>query len=147
MTVNDTNMFILRAHLGGEDAAVRRAYARITDPDAVGDLAELIFEAFLIAARREFFPTWNHAQVVSFVAQLRALLSGRPGILDPITAELELRRALGEDVAVTPDAGARATAQLILLDALIESLNLDDDAIWNLLLQARGNATQHRESP
>ncbi|MBV9450733.1 MAG: hypothetical protein JO345_33065 [Streptosporangiaceae bacterium] len=143
MTVNDTHLFMLRAHLGGEDEAVRRTYARITDPIAMCGLAELVFQAFLIAARRKFSPTWNHAQVISFVARLRAALCERPELLDPITAELELCRALGEDVNASPDVGATATARLILLDALIESLNLDDEAIWDLLLQARKNALRH----
>lgn len=143
MTVNDLHMIALRAHLEGQEHAVQRAYEQLTGPHAMDGLAELVYAAFLIAARRKFSPTWNRAQVVLFVARLRALFSKEPELLDPLTAEYELRRVLGEDIPTSPDTGAGATARLILLDALIQSLNLDDKEIWSLLIEARENAMQY----
>jgi hypothetical protein len=61
-------------------------------------------------------------------------------ILDPLAAERELRRALGEDVSPWPDVEVRARTQLVLLDALIQGMTLDRPAIAELLEEARAKA-------
>jgi hypothetical protein len=139
MTVSDLQMILLRAYLDGEDEVASKAREQLTVPNALDGLAELVHAAFMIAARRRFSPTWSKAQVIRFVAHVRALLSDRPDLLDPLAGELELRRALGEPVPASPDIGARAAAQFIFLDALVQSLGLDDEAKWDLLHRARDN--------
>ena len=68
---------------------------------------------------------------------MRALLSERPDLLDPLAAEHLLRSALGEKMTGYPAAEAEARAQIILLDALVQSTDLDDAAVADLLNQAR----------
>ncbi|MBV9445889.1 MAG: hypothetical protein JO345_08340 [Streptosporangiaceae bacterium] len=102
---------------------------------------ELVHAAFIVAARRKFSPAWTRAQVIHFVAQVRGLLSERPHLVDPTLAELELRRALGENVSVQSDLATRASVQFILLDALTASLDLDGQSVADLLDQARTEAT------
>ena len=57
-------------------------------------LAALVRAAFVIAARRKFTPRWSRAEVIGYVTQVRTLLSERPALLDPLTAEDELHSAL-----------------------------------------------------
>jgi hypothetical protein len=96
-----------------------------------------VYAAFVISARRRFSPTWTRADVIRFVAQVRALLREGPDALDTLAAEHQLLSALGEEMASYPDQEASARAQVILLDALVQSTELDDAAITNLLNQAR----------
>lgn len=146
VVIDDMHMFLLRAHLDGDQDAVRRAHESLTGPHAMDALGALVHQAFVIAARRTFAPAYNRGQLIQYAASLRAALSERPELLDPVAAELELRRALGEDVPASPDTGARATAQLILLTALARDLELGDDATWDLLLRARQNALHQSQS-
>jgi hypothetical protein len=76
---------------------------------------------------------------------VRALLSDRPALLDPLTAEDELRNALGEPVTATHEVGNVATARITLLLALVASLDLDDHAIGDLLGEARNVANRSRK--
>lgn len=71
---------------------------------------------------------------------MRALLSERPGLLDPRVAEDELASALAGQAPASHEIGAVATAWLFLLDALVASLNLDDEGIDALLAEARDSA-------
>jgi hypothetical protein len=144
MTVTDMHMILLRAHLDGEDEVASKAREQLTGPNPMDGLAELVNAAFAVAAQRKFSPTRSNAQIVRFVAHVRALLSDRAELLDPLAGELELRRALGEPIPASPNIGARAAAQLILLDATVQSLGLDDQAVWDLLHQARDNVQRHR---
>jgi hypothetical protein len=136
---------MLRAHIAGEDEQAQRAFSQQAAAGSdMSGLAWLVHAAFIIAARRKFAPTWNRAKVIRYVGQVRALLSERPGPLDPRVAEDELAAALGEQAPapVGHEIGAVATARLFLLDALIASLNLDDEGIDALIGEARKSADQ-----
>jgi hypothetical protein len=78
--------------------------------------------------------------VIRYVGRVRALLSERPGLLDARVAEDELASALGGQAPAAHEVGAVALARLFLLDALIASLDLDDEAIDDLLAAARDSA-------
>lgn len=143
MPVTDLEMEMLRAQLAGEDDAAQRAFtSQLAETGDVSGLGMLLYTAFVIAARRKFAPTWTRADVIGYVAHIRAMLSERPDILDPITAEDELVAALGGNVTAAHDKGAKAAAWVILLLALAASLNLDDDAACALLKEARQPADQ-----
>lgn len=143
MPVSDLQVAMLRAHIAGDDEEAQRAFGQqIAAPGDMGGLAWLVHAAFVIAARREFAPTWNRAKVIRYVGQVRALLSERPGLLDPRVAEDELASALGGQAPASHEIGAVATARLFLLDALVASLDLDDEGIDALLAEARKAADQ-----
>jgi hypothetical protein len=141
MTVTELEMAMLRAHIAGEDEEAQRLFGQqlAATGDASG-LAVLVTAAFAIAARRKFAAGWNRAAVIRYVGQVRALLSERPGLLDPRVAEDELSSALGGQALAGHEVGAVALARLFLLDTLIASLHLDDDAIGDLLGEARDSA-------
>jgi hypothetical protein len=140
MTVTGLEMTMLRAHVAGEDEEAQRAFGQqlATTGDLSG-LAVLVHAAFVIAARRKFAAGWNRAAVIRYVGRVRALLSERPGLLDPRVAEDEVASALAGQTPAAHEAGA-AAARLFLLDALIASLDLDDEAIDDLLWEARHSA-------
>jgi hypothetical protein len=143
MPVTDLEMVMLRAHIVGEDEEAQRAFDQqvMTSGDLSG-LAWLVRAAFVIAARQKFAAGWNQAGVIRYVGRVRALLSERPGLLDPRVAEDELASALGGQAPTARAVGAVAAARLFLLDALIASLNLDDEAIDDLLGEARDSANR-----
>ena len=140
MPVTDRQMVLLMAHLAGEEKVAQRVHTELVTSGTAEGFAELVYAAFVIAARRRFSPTWTRPDVIRFVAQARAPLSEQPDVLDPCAAEHQLRSALGEELTSYPPAKDRASAQLILLDALVQSANLADTELSELLDQARGLA-------
>ena len=137
MTVTGLEMAMLRAHIAGEDEEAQRLFGQqLAASGDAGGLAVLVTAAFEIAARRKFAAGWSRAAVIRYVGRVRALLSQRPGLLDPRVAEDELSSALSGQAPAAREAGAVAAARLFLLDTLIASLNLDDDAIDSLLDEA-----------
>jgi hypothetical protein len=65
------------------------------------------------------------------------MLSPRTDLVDPIVAESEIHRALGDPTPSSADGKARMTAQMAVLDYLVRDMGLDDDEIFALLHQAR----------
>src|SRR5580692_9664771 len=140
MTVTELETAMLRAHIAGEDEEAQRAFGQqLAATGDVSGLAVLVHAAFVIAARRKFAAGWNRAAVIRYVGRVRALLSERPGLLDPRVAEDELSSALGGQAPAAHETGAVALARLFLLDTLIASLHLDDEAINDLLGEARAS--------
>jgi hypothetical protein len=143
MGVTSLEMGMVRAALRGQEEETQRLFhEQLAATGEANGMAVLVYAAFLIAARREFAPRYTRAEVIRYVAQVRAALSERPALLDPLAAEDELFAALGGQVAGTHDIGAVALARLFLLMALIATLNLDDQEVGALLDQARELADQ-----
>jgi hypothetical protein len=141
MTVTGLEMTMLRAHIAGEDEEAQRAFGQqLAASGDVSGLAVLVQAAFVIAARRKFAAGWTRAAVIRYVGRVRAMLSERPRLLDPQVAEDELASALGGQAPAAHEARAVAAARLFLFDALIASLDLDDEAIDGLLGEARHSA-------
>jgi hypothetical protein len=103
-------------------------------------IGALVHAAMVVAARRKFQSGWTVADVTGFVAGVRRLLSDQPDALDPLVAEHELRRALGEKPTSRPSPRSRGRAQFILLNALVQSLDLNEAEVAALLTEARGIA-------
>jgi hypothetical protein len=149
--VTDLEVAVLRGWITGNGEMARGSFSEqlAVSGDANG-LAMLMYAAFVIAARRKFTPQWTRAEVTGYVARLRAeLQSDEPGLVDPLTAEDELRGALGEPVTAAHETGFVAAARLFILIDILASLDVDDEAMADLLSQARDNADQmiERVSP
>ncbi len=143
MGVTSLEMAMVRATLRGENEEAQRLFQEqlAATGDASG-MARLVYAAFVIAARRKFAPRYNRGEGIRYVAQLRALFTEKPWLLDALTGEDELRAALGGEVTAKHEVGAVALARLSLLHALIASLNLDDQGVQALLDEARPTADQ-----
>jgi hypothetical protein len=142
--VSDLEMAILRGWITGDGEMARGSFSEqlAVAGDANG-LALLVYAAFVIAARRKFAPRWTRTEVTGYVARLRSELQGEePGLVDPLTAEDELRGALGESVAATHQTGYVAAARLFILIDILVSQDLDDEALADVLSQARESADQ-----
>jgi hypothetical protein len=133
-------MVWLRAYLAGELAQAREVNSQVATPGAAAGIGALVHAALVVAARRKFTPTWTHDDVTRYVARVRGLLSEQPDVLDPLVAEQELRSALGERLTAGADPKSRGRAQFILLNALVQSLGLDEAGVADLLGRARGIA-------
>jgi hypothetical protein len=103
---------------------------------------ELVYAAFVTAARRRFSPTWAVPDVIRFVAAARAELLQDDIDIDPRTAEILTRRALGNSIAAELDEEASVRAQLFLLGEFILGEDLDDVRLDEFLATARGLADQ-----
>jgi hypothetical protein len=141
VTITDQEVAAMHAYLSAssdaEAADAERQFimlARTGDADGIG---ELLYAAFVIAVRRAFAPTWESADIVRFVADLRSTSAEAPGILDPAVAEDQLRAALGQESAGCSDEEARARAHLILLAALTVRLGLTAQGLDKLLSDGR----------
>jgi hypothetical protein len=145
MTVSDLHMVYLRAQVAGEEAVMRRVLSEITEPRGMDGLLPLAYQAFVLTVRKKFGPRFTHAEVIRFVAHVRAILSERPELVDPVAAESEILRALGQDVPASPDATARSAAHLAVLDVLVHDMDLEDEAVTGLLNQARRRAQGQAE--
>jgi hypothetical protein len=111
--------------------------SQVAAPGAAAGIGALVHAALVVAARRKFAPRWTRDEVTRYVARVRGLLDEQPDVLDPLVAEQELRIALGERLTARADAKSRGRAQFILLNALVQSLDLDDAGVADLLARAR----------
>jgi len=112
-------------------------FRQLADSGAAEGIGELIYAAFVVAARRKFAPRWTLAYVVRYVSHLRAGNAEDTNELAPTAAENQLRIALGEQIAPHPSEEDRGTAQIILLLELTHDLHLAPSELDELLGQAR----------
>lgn len=104
--------------------------------------SQLVYAAFVTAARRRFSPTWTIPDIVRFVAAARVELLDDDVDVDPRTSEILIRRAIGDHVATELDMETSAHAQLLLLGELIVDERLADASLDAFLTQARSLADQ-----
>lgn len=142
MQVTDEQVAWLRTYLAGETEVAQRRYGQLAGTENAAGLGALVHAAFVIAARRKFAPNGARADLINFIAQTRQLLEVRSDVFDPLVAENQLRRALGEQIPNSPDVKSNARAQLVLLNALVMSTDLDDEAVFSLLIRARKMANR-----
>jgi hypothetical protein len=146
MAVTDQQVEALRAYLSAnseaEAAEAERQFIVLARTGHADGIGELLYAAFVIAARRAFAPTWKSADIIRFVADVRRSSGEASGILNATVAETQLRAALGQEPAGRSDEEARARAQLILLAALTGRLRLTVPELDELLSDARALADQ-----
>jgi hypothetical protein len=142
MAVSNLQVAALRAFLEIRANDTERLTERLIETGPLEGYGELISGAFAVAVRRRFSPTWTVPDLISFVAVVRARLLGDKIDIDPRTAEISMRHALGDGNAAESDEEARARAQIFLLGELIIDEDLDDAGMDEFLATARGLADQ-----
>jgi hypothetical protein len=142
MTVSNVQVAALRAFLGLRADDTERLTQQLIEADLLEGYGELISGAFTVAVRRRFLPTWTMSDLIRFVAVVRARLLGDEIDIDPRTAEIAMRRALGDGIAARLDEEATARAQIFLLGELIIDEDLDDTGLDEFLATARELADQ-----
>ena len=126
----------LRAVLTFDAAQVREWRARLIGAGDLEGFGELLYAAFVVAARRYFAPEWSRGDVVRYVGSVRA--RGPAGEdIDPVIAEKLILRALGADEPLEASEEAKVEVQTILLGILVIDLGLDAAGLDGLLTEAR----------
>jgi hypothetical protein len=139
MPVTGEQVAALRAFLAF-DLSYQRLAGELSSSGRAHGFGELVYAAFVIAARRRFSPTWTSAQVVHFAAQLRVVLRAYDVDLDPRATEILLRQALGEGVTSDYDDGTHALVMLFGLGELVSGERLDEAGLDAFVADARALA-------
>jgi hypothetical protein len=140
MTLSNKPLAALRTFLASEPQDVFDREP--VDANDVEGFGELVYAAFVTAIRRRFPPTWTIPQVIRLVAAIRARLIDSGTDIDPHTAEVLIRRALGDRPPERLDEEARAMAQVLLLAGLVADEGFDDAGLDGFLAQAQMLADQ-----
>jgi hypothetical protein len=125
MPVTDEQVATLRAHLAGDAEEYQRLWKRL-DRDAakVGYMA-LLAAAFFEAVDRRFAKDGTVADVIEFVAEVRARLGDNADEIDPGVAERLIKDALGDGTTEGLDEETIVATKVMLLTALISDMQLD----------------------
>lgn len=136
VVVTDEQVAALRAYLTDDQDEYERLIERVEQAGNLRGYSALFGSAFFDAVNRRFAPTWTIADIIRFVANVRAKYIEDPDQLDPQHAERLIRTALGDGSIDDLDDEVRST-QIILLPALIDEERPDRVALDGLLTQAR----------
>lgn len=138
MRTDDRHIAWVRAQIAGDQAAMHQLTNKLSEPGNLDPIAPLIYCAFVLAVRKAFGTQFTRGEVIRLAANVRSALalSGLPAVLDPVAAESEIRRALGDAAPQFPDADACAAAHMAVLDYLVHDMELDDSQIGELLHHA-----------
>jgi hypothetical protein len=132
MPVTDDEVAALRAHLQGNQALQQELYKRVTPV-----YSTLVAAAFLEAVSRRFGGHDSAAEVVEYVADVRARSPRLGEQIDPSAAERLIRHVLTD--ADVSDIGSRVRGQIFIVftGALVSDAEYDDEQLDAFLAEAR----------
>jgi hypothetical protein len=122
--------------LAGDFDQYNRLYQQLDREAARTTYIALIDAAFFEAVDRRFAKAGTVADVIEFVADIRAR-SERLSEIDSRAAERLIRAALGDGSADDIDDKTRFGAEIVLLAGLIVDERLDDAGLDKFLAEAR----------
>jgi hypothetical protein len=137
--VTNEQVTALRAFLA-VDPSYDRLARELFGSGRLHGFGELVYSAFVTAARRRFGPAWTSAQIVRFTAQARTGLRTHGIDLDPRATEILIRQALGDRVISNHDDETHAQVMLFVLGELIFDERLDAAGLDAFLAEARALA-------
>lgn len=149
MSVTDEQVAALRAQLAGDVEEHNRLLKQLREHDDGIGYTMLLTAAFYGAARRRFGRDWKPADVILFVAGVRARAETIGRALDPRTAERVLSSVLGSNdiaAALTDteiddlDTGQVTDAEMHLLMAIVADERLRRSALDKFVAEARARA-------
>jgi hypothetical protein len=140
MPVTDDEIAVLRAYLSGNQALQEELQARLDSPAARSRYAAFVAAAFFEAVDRRFAASGTAADVIAFVADVRARSDRLAESIDPQAAERLIQSALtGEDVSDL-DGKTRGGLFIVLLAALASDEQFKGDELEAFLAEARKTA-------
>ena len=149
MAVTTEQVAALRAQLAGDMEEHNRLLKQLREHDDGIGYSMLLTAAFYGAARRRFGRDWKPADVILFVAGVRARAETIGRALDPRIAERVLSSVLGSNDIVSAltdaqiddlDTGQVTDAETHLLMAMIADERLRRGALDKFLAEARSRA-------
>ena len=143
MLVTDAQVAALHAFLVQDPDTALPLTAQLGD-QGMGGYLHLAEAALCVLAGRRFSPQFTRADLIRYVASVRASWIGDSTEydLDPAAAESVLRYLLGSTDARIPDPKQRIRIVVALLDALAESELSSEADVGALLAEARDLADQ-----
>lgn len=142
--VSDEQVAALRAFLALQPDTAEQLTKQLVETGHLEGYGELVYAAFVTAVRRRLSPTWTIPDVIRFVATARARLLKNEIEIDPRTAEILMRGALGDGIVAELEEEARTRAQIFLLGEMAVDEQLDDAGLDAFLATARVLADQLR---
>jgi len=140
MPVTDDEIAVLRAHLSGNQALQQELQARLASPAARSRYATLVAAAFFEAVDRRFAPRGTAADVIDFVADVRARSERLAEGIDAQAAEQLIGAALTGEDAPGIDGEAKGRLFIVLLAALASDEHFTDAELDAFLAEARKTA-------
>jgi hypothetical protein len=143
MQVTDAQVAALRAFLVHDPDSALPMTAQLGD-QGMGGYLYLAEAALCVLAGRRFSPQFTRADLIRYVASVRAsrIGDGSEYDFDPAAAERVLRYLLGSTDVRIPDSKPRLRLVVALLDALAESELSGEAEVDALLAEARDVADQ-----
>jgi hypothetical protein len=142
MPVTDDQVAVLRALLVDDMDSYRQLFGQLDRAEAKRGYPALVTAAFGEAVERRFGQHYQPADIVSFVADVRARSDRLARELDPDVSERVINAVLGHRSARDLDREAVTRAKLVLLGGLVADARLDDAGLDDLLAAARKLADQ-----
>jgi hypothetical protein len=142
MPVTDDQVAVLRALLVDDMDSYRQLFGQLDRAEAKRGYPALVTAAFGEAVERRFGRHYQPADIVSFVADVRARSDRLARELDPDVSERVINAVLGHGSARDLDREAVTRAKLVLLGGLVADARLDDAGLDDLLAAARKLADQ-----
>jgi hypothetical protein len=146
MPVTDDEVAALRAYLRGNQALQQELYGRMTTPATRARYSALVAAAFFEAVDRRFRGRDSAAEVIEYVADVRARSPEVGQEIDPSPAERLISRVLtGAD---TSDISGRTKGKIfiVFLMALVSDAQYDDVQLEAFLAEARKAADDGLEA-
>lgn len=142
MPVTDGQVAALRALLVDDLDRHRQLFGQLDRAQARAGYPALVTAAFGEAVERRFGQRFEPAEVVTFVADVRARSDRLAAELDPEVAERAILAVLGRGTVRDLDKDAVTRAKLVLLGGLVADAGLDDAGLDEFLGAARKLADQ-----
>jgi hypothetical protein len=142
MPVTDDQVAVLHALLSDDVERHRQLFAGLDRTQAKKGYPALVTAAFGIAVERRFGTSYQPADIVTFVADVRARSDRLARELDPDVAESAIYAVLGHGTIRGLDKDMVTRAKLVLLAGLIADARLDEAGLDEFLAAARKLADQ-----
>lgn len=142
MPVTDDAVAALRAQLKGDQGDHKRLFAQVNAAGNTMGYAALVSAAFTEAADRRFRAHGTTADVIRFVADVRAKSPDLAERIDPKTGERLFLSALMDSPLDDLDGGTIVGTQLLLLAALTADEEPTPDQLEAYLADARTLANE-----
>ena len=137
MPVTDDQMATLRALLSDDMDRYRQLFSGLDRAEAKKGYSALVTAGFAEAVERRFGTSYRGADIVEFVASVRARSDQVAAELDPDVAERVIRVVLEDAPVDDLSRNAITGAQLLLLIGLIADAQLDSEGLDQFLAEAR----------
>lgn len=142
MPVTDDQVATLRALLSDDMDRYRQLFSGLDRAEAKKGYSALVTAGFVEAVERRFGTSYQAANIVEFVAEVRARSDQVAAELDPDVAERVIRVVLEDAPVDDLSRNAITGAQLLLLIGLVADAQLDSQELEQFLAGARKFADQ-----